>query len=205
MIRRAFLPVLAAFLIAFGSTSAWAGPMGTFAVIDGGVPSANTNSILTASSFTIGDLTHLGANAATGLFAGMPAQDFSSITFNNAGGLNTSFSMGPLAYFGSFASTSVFETTSTSGSQATASFFILGSWTSGTAFSPSGPYDASLTLSFTQTSILPGGVGGAISDSGTFSVPPAANTLVPEPSSIVLMGLGCIGLVGCRWLRRKCA
>jgi len=204
MIKRAVLPILAAVLIACGSSTAWADPIGTFAVIDGGTPTISPgNSILTSTSFSIGDLVHMSGNSATGLFMGMPVQDFGAITFSNAGGSNTSFSMGPLGYFGSFASTSISETTSTSGDQATASFFILGNWTAGTAFSPSGPFAGSVTLSFTQTSSQPGGVGGAISDSGTFSVPPAQNTATPEPASFVLLGLSCMGLVGFRWLRRN--
>jgi hypothetical protein len=215
MIKRAVLPILAAVLIACGSSTALADPTGTFAVIDGGSPSvAPGTDITAATSFTIGDLTHLSGNSTTGIFelapgvppgsgtgaVQMPAQDFGSVTFTNAGGANSTFSIGPLAYFGSFTSTSITETQSTMGANSTVSLFILGNWTAGTAFSPSGPFPASFTISFTQD----GGPTASISDSGTFAVPPDF-TSVPEPSSFVLLGLGAIGFVGYRWFSRVCA
>jgi hypothetical protein len=46
--------------------------------------------------------------------------------------------------------------------------------------------------------VNPGGAG--VFTSQSFTPPP---TSVPEPSSILLLGIGCFGLLGYSWRRRK--
>jgi len=171
-----------------GSSTTLAGPIGTQGMADVGTPSANTGDINTSTIFGIGDL--MSTSASTGVFAGLPTQNFGAVSFNT--GVPTSFSFGDAA-FGSFTSTSISVAASAPG---TIAFYILGSYIPGT-FPGVGPATpASFTLSFTQTPAHT----GSISDSGTFAVPPAQNPGVPEPASITLLavaGISC-GLYGLR-------
>ena len=144
--------------------------------------------INTGTSFTIGNLTTSGAN--TGDLAGLPAlETFGPVSFDTGSG--TSFHFSDTAksdLFGAFASTSIKEVSNDPGF---VSFYILGNWTPGTFGGvPSGSYASSFSLSFTQN----GGTGTAISDSGTFSVPPSGSTPIPELSTWAMMGLGFAGL-----------
>jgi len=171
------------------STAAW-GQAGSQGFADTGAPTANTGNINTSTSFTIGDLVSNGSQS--GLFVGMGSQTFGTVAFDTTVGTSLSFGN---AVFGSFASTSITLASDVPGAVA---YYALGEWTPGTYGSVAGgPFLASFTISYTQT---PAGTG-AISDSSTFSVPPAPLG-VPEPSSFVLLGLGAIGFVGYRRLRR---
>jgi hypothetical protein len=161
---------------------------------DIGTPTANTGNINTATVFTIGDLISTTAN--TGIFAGLPTQVIGPVTFDSTVGSSLSFSS---SGFGSFTSTSITEISNSSGQ---AAFYVLGNFLGGAddgGAGSNGP--ASFTISFTQT---PSG-SGSISDSGTFSVPPAGT--VPEPSSIVctLIGIGSFAGVGLVRRKRKSA
>lgn len=185
MQRRIFVVVLAmaACAIVFQPTSVQAGSVGTLQLEDTGAPTVNTGDILTATTFTINTWVTVGPPSPTGIFLGLPVQTIGSITFTNAGGVNTSFSF-TNSVAGSFKSSSITETTSTTpGVGSTADFFIIGTYTGGSydsTTSANGP--AEVTVSFTQT---PPHTGG-ISDSGTLSVG------IPEPSTLV-MGLISIG------------
>jgi hypothetical protein len=186
--------VLALASLLVGSSTATAGPLGTQGLADTGAPTTNTGDILTSTTFNIGDLKTTVSQ--TGYFVGMTAQVFGAVTFHSTKG--SSFSFGDTD-FGTFTSTSISETTSVGVSGSTASFFILGNWTAGTFGGAKGTFPASVTLSFTQTPAH----SGAISDSGTFSVPPTAHIHAPEPSSAVLLGLSSITVVGWLYRRRK--
>jgi hypothetical protein len=67
-------------------------------------------------------------------------------------------------------------------------YYILGSYVGGNVGTTAVP--ASFTISFTQN----GGTGNSISGSGTLVIPPAP--VVPEPASVVMMGLGLVALGG---------
>ncbi len=201
MHRRIFLAMAASALIVCPTGNLFAGssPVGTQAFADIGTPQAGgsaTGDINTATSFMIGDL--LSTTSNTGVFAGMSKQDFGAVSFNTTS--QTSLSFGD-SVFGTFTSTNIDEYTNRAG---TVAFYVLGTWTPGsynnnnTTYT-SGPYDASFTISFTQT---PAGAGGAISDSATFSVPPSGIPGVPEPASIV-MGLTGLVIGGLAYRRHR--
>jgi len=199
-IRKSLVAVAATLVLLVGAKSD-AAFIGSLNFLDGGQPLANgspTGNIDTASTLTIGDL--LSGGSKTGVFVGTPTfTDFGSVTFSTANGANTTFAFGN-ATFGFFASTLITSVNSGNGVQ---SFFILGTFTPGTAPGYGGVtavQPASFTISFTQTP-AGGGVGSSISDSGTLSVPPAG--AVPEPASfaMVVIGLGGVFAVG-RFRRR---
>ncbi|MGI9178691.1 MAG: PEP-CTERM sorting domain-containing protein [Pirellulales bacterium] len=147
---------------------------------DIGTPVADTSNINTASTLTIGNLISTGASV--GYFTGLSTQTFGPVAFNPAVASSIGFGNGT---FGSFLSTSITEQTNAPGER---SFYVLGHYTAGT-FNPAlvpNPAPASMTISFTQS---PAGVGGAISDSATLSIPPA----VPEPTTSALAGIGIAG------------
>jgi hypothetical protein len=173
-------------------------PTGTQSFADLGVPLANgspTGNILTASLFTIGDL--VSTKAQSGVFAGLPLQDFGSITFNVNKPTSFDFSDGA---WGSFQSTLIDPTITTSHAGTTIAFFLVGNWTPGTfeKGAGTGPFPSDLTISFTQT---PGG-SGSISDSASFSTP-ALKASVPEPGTLGLLLASLGGLGVALWRRRK--
>jgi len=176
--KRLLVPAL---LVACAVGTARAGPVGTLGFTDIGTPPADgspTGDINTATSFTIGDL--FSTTARSGIFVGLPHQDFGSVTFSTSTPVSFSFSN---SVFGSFTSTSITEAVNSPG---VVGFYILGSYDPGTVDSgDSGKsFNASFTLSFTQTPAFTGG----LSDSGTFSIDVAPPPGVPEPATLV-MGL----------------
>jgi hypothetical protein len=188
MIRRfvAAMAIASAALLTQAPDARAGGIYSTQAFADLGTPLANgspTGDIFTASTLAIGDLVSTGSN--TNAFAGMPTQFLGTASFSTSTGSNATLSFGN-SVFGTFTSTSL---EISSESSTTISFYVLGSYTPGTypvSNGLTGTQPASFTISFTQNT-----PGGAISDSGTFSVPPAA---IPEPSTVVL---GLTSVVGC--------
>ena len=182
---------LAMALLSVGIMSA--ATVGTQGFADIGAPTGNTGNINTSTTYALGLLLTTGSQS--GDFAGMPTQIFGAETFDTA--VPNSLSFGNAA-FGSFTSTGFTEISNTPGSVA---FYVLGNYTTGTyplsQGASAGVAPASFTISFTQT---PAGTG-SISDSATFSIPPAPLG-TPEPASMVLMGSAMIGLAMIR-RRRK--
>jgi hypothetical protein len=183
-----FLVPLAMALFSIGVTQA--AVLGTLSFADIGAASANTGNINSSTVFTIGDLF---STVGDGAFAGMPNEIFGPVTFNTAVGTSLTISN---AVFGTFASSSITEAVDVPGVVA---FYVLGDYTSGTFTAGSGAGGAaSFTISYTQTPATT----GSISDSSTFSIPPAAPPGTPEPASMVLMGSALVGLAMIR-RRRK--
>lgn len=171
--------------------------IGTIGFSDIGQPLAEgstSGDINTSTMFTIGEL--FSDIGGTGVFAGLPHQDFGAVAFDSGVGTSLSFSN---AVFGTFTSTSIIEPVNTPG---IIGFYILGNYTTGTyaglGGAGQGPSQASFTLTFNQTPPS----DGSISDSATFSIPPATPPGTPEPASMVLMGSALIGLAMIR-RRRK--
>jgi len=187
-IRASFV---AALVIAASFTAAKADSTGSQGFADLGSPSANTGNINTATQFTIGSL--ITNSVSNGVFAGISTQSFGSVSFDTTNPTSLTFGN---AIFGTFSSTSITEISNSAGQ---VSFYVLGNFAGGsyTGTLTPDPAPASFTISFTQT---PAG-SGAISDSSTLSIPPAPSG-VPEPSSIVLVGLG-IASVGAVARRKK--
>lgn len=186
--KRLLVPALLVVACAVGTAKA--GPVGTLGFSDIGSPTANTGNINTATSFTIGEL--FSTTESTGVFVGLPHQDFGAVTFS----ISTpgSFSFGN-SLFGTFTSTSITEGMNSPG---VVSFYILGDYTAGTIDPGTGTNPASFTLSFTQTPIYT----GSISDSGTFSVPPA-DAPAPEPATLVMGLTGIVAGGGWFYLVRR--
>ncbi len=202
MHRRLFLALAASAILTSPTSNLFAGsatPIGTQGFADIGTPLAggsSTGDINSATSFTVGNMVSNTSN--TGVFSGMTSQTFGGVSFNTTSATSLSFTN---SVFGSFTSTSIDEYTNKPG---TVAFYVLGTWTPGTYNSNNtnftgGPYDASFTISFTQT---PSGAGGAISDSATFSIPPSGMPGVPEPASIV-MGLTGLLIGGLAYRRHR--
>jgi hypothetical protein len=195
MMHRRFLFALATMAVCLSmTTGVQAAPIGSQAFADIGSPTAGgstTGNINTATTFSIGNM--ISTASQTGIFAGMPTQTFGAIPFSLASPTSLAFGN---AVFGSFASTSITEATNIPGSIA---IYVLGNWTPGTQGGQTGgPFSSSLTITFNQTPVG----NGSISDSSTFSVPPAPMPGVPEPSSIV-MGLTSLVVGGVAYSYRR--
>ena len=139
-----------------------------------------------ATSFTFTDLG--STNNTSGIFAGLPQQDFCTVTFDTGAGTSLIIRS---PEFGIFASTTITTVANFSGFL---NLLIDGTYTPGSFESTvTGTSDADLRLGLTQTPPM----NGQISVSGTMSTTPAA--VLPEPSTAVLFlsGLGIV-LAGSR-------
>jgi hypothetical protein len=189
---RTLLNVLVAGAIIGGSTAKAGSVIGGQA-LSVGTTTPNASSILTATKFDFqtittsnpndGDFTtiSLGTSAGTGPFTlSLPAGTFS---FGNA-------------TFGMFtASALTSDTPSSTSSGNFRNIALSGTFAGGTLFpGKSDPVSAILLISLTQA----GGTGRPASAS--FSLVTQA---VPEPASVVMMGLGLAGALGVGRLRRK--
>jgi hypothetical protein len=192
MMKRFLIPAL--LLACTVGTAQAASVTGTQAFADIGAPTANTGDINTSTTFTIGDW--VSSASQSGIFTptSMPAgTNIGPVTFSV--GSATSFAI-TNSVFGTFNSTSITEGLTSPG---VVFFYILGNYTPGTV-SPGGTLQpASFTISFTQTPAHT----GSISDSGTFSVPPAQNPFVPEPSTLVMGLTSVVGGIFFHLRRRR--
>lgn len=132
--------------------------------------------VKTQGSFTLDPLLVFGA--ATGDFVGYPTPDSLTTVVLSRASLN-SFTFGNSA-FGTFATSSGVEIASPGN---TATFEFTGLFTPGAFFAGLDPAEAKVLVTLTQV----GGPGTAISFSGTLSI-------VPEPASVALGGIGLVSI-----------
>ena len=159
---------------------------GSVSLFDTESPSFSGGSDITnASNFTIND--YQSNNEGLGVFAGLPAQDFGSLSFSTNNGASLTFGN---AVFGTFTSSQIVQTSVAVGA---VSYNVIGVYSSGT-FDADAIVDqgASLGISFTETPAF----NGSVSDSATFSTP-----AIPEPSVAALSAVS--GLAGLLLLRRR--
>ncbi len=179
---------LAAALLGATALAAQAAVVGTLSFGTSGNSVVGGN-IATGAEFTIDDLTaqvSVAGSNGTGVFYTFAGSDIGKVTFDTTVGHGDSFSFDD-SVFGDFTSSKITATVTKIGTNTFVdSIYIVGTWTSGSGNSAPGPDAASLSFSLTQTNV------GAISNSATFSVPPAEGA--PEPSTWAMMGLGFAGL-----------
>jgi len=180
MFSKSKFSFLAALMLVAGLTTAKADSMGTLGFADIGSPSVSPGtSINGATIYNIGNLVTSAANG--GIFDHIPTQVLGPVSFDITNGSSLSFGNSVL---GNFQSSSITQLSNSAGQ---VSYYVVGAFTGGsfTGATTPNPAPASFTISFTQT---PANTG-SISDSATLSIPPTPSN-VPEPSSIVLVGLG---------------
>jgi hypothetical protein len=210
--RRLFAGFAALALLALGQ-SAQAG----FNNFNGGIPLnvagvvTDTGNIDTATQFILGPTYYLGSGA-TGDFATYlnpiaspflqvgAASSISGLNPNAVDNVLMNFAPGGGWTFGNstFGMFTAVEYEAIASATQTQSYVFLGNFTTGTAFASdpnAGTGSASITLTFSQNA----GPGTPISGSGTMNVPP---TVVPEPASAVMLGLGLVSLGGLAVRRR---
>jgi hypothetical protein len=189
---RTLLNVLVAGAIIGGSTAQAGSVIGgqAFSV---GTTTPNASSILSATQFDFKDITTASPNDG----------DFTSITLGTSAGTGPftlslpagTFSFGN-ATFGTFTSSAlVSDTPSTTTAGNFRNIALSGTFAGGTLFpGKNDPTSAVLLISLTQA----GGTGRPASASFTL-----VTQAVPEPASVVMMGLGLAGALGVGRLRRK--
>ena len=192
-IRKLFMPILVAGLMAFAASAAKADPV-TFSTSGvftcGGCAGSGTNSV-----------TFLGGvgNALMITFTGLGSTSLNTPTGSSFGNFQTFFSgNGVINASGTFTLT-VTQTVPVAGSNSFSATF------SGT-FSASN--SGSGVVNFTVTSISIGSITYAITNNPLNLVPPASNngittvqgqitsSAVPEPASMLLLGTGLLGAAG---------
>ena len=192
MNRSGIMTMAAAVVMALSISTTRADSIGSQGLSDIGAPTVSPGtSINTATVFNIGNMVTTGSS--DGVFNNLPTQILGAVSFDITNPTSLAFGN---ATFGFFNSTSITEISNTLGQ---VSFYVLGDMTGGsyTGTLTPNPAPASFTISFTQTPFNT----GAISDSGTLSIPPAS--AIPEPSSMVLVGLGVASLGALRYRRKS--
>lgn len=175
-------------LVANGAGVAQAGTLGSLGLTDAvgvlvGTPPGDLSDVSLATTFNFQDLqtTAIG----TGIYAGTPITDIGAVTF-------TTTNTGLFIQLGS----TTFQSSSLVRQQPNSTNVILtftGLLTNG-GTTPD-PIEAIINFNFSQV----GGVGTAITGSGTLVVPTV--TSVPEPSTIVMGSLGLLAFLP--FARRK--
>jgi hypothetical protein len=197
MLARARLFISALFLSLITATAAMAAPVFSTGSFGYGLPNSTTSDVTTVTVIhnfgevvlqsVDGDFS--GHLAPLNVFAVPNPTDFTSLA-------SFSWSMGGV---GSFMADSIVKgDVTTNGTQATAIWYIYGTYTVGSDYANAGAVLGAIkTISLTQT----GGPGHAISYSGTVYVPPP-NSNIPEPATLLILGGGAM-LLGFRARRKR--
>lgn len=196
MLMRARLFFSALLFSVVTAAAAVAAPVFTTGSFGYGLPNKTTSDVTTVT--VIQNYGKVVMQSVDGSFVGFlaPLDTFTVPNPTNFGSLASfSWSMGGV---GSFAATSIVKGPVTSGTQATAIWYIYGTYTVGSDYANAGAVLGAIkTISLTQT----GGPGHAISYSGSVYVPPP-NSNIPEPATLILLGSGAL-LLGFRSRRKR--
>lgn len=184
--RLSALVALAGLMLGSASTARAAFITGTQGLADIGSPTiGGGTSLATATSFNFSDL--FTTTSETGSFMTTNSSKIDLGAANLTLSSPSSFSFGN-SMFGRFTGATVSENTTTDPS-VTRSFIVVGSFVSGSMFGAPSTNTASFKFSFNANST---DTGISYSDSGSLAVP----SIVPEPASVALLGLGLLGVAG---------
>lgn len=186
--RLSSLVALAGLMLGASSTAQAAFMTGTQGLADIGSPTiGGGTSLATATSFNFSDL--FTTTSETGSFMSTNSSKIDLGAASLTLSMPASFTFGN-TMFGRFTGATIMENTTTDPT-VTRSFVVTGTFVSGTMFGATTTNTASFNFSFNANSTAS---GISYSDSGSLAVP--ATGIVPEPASVVMLGLGLIGVAG---------
>jgi hypothetical protein len=197
MLMRAKIFVSALLLSLVTATAAMAAPVFSTGSFGYGMPNSTKSDVTTV---TIIHNSGKGiVESVDGSFVGFLAP-FDIFTLPNPTDFNSPASFNwTMSGIGNFVANTIIKGDVTSGTQATAIWYVYGTFKVGSDYANAGALLGTITtISMTQT----GGPKKSISFSGTVYVPPPNSNIVPEPATLILLGSGAL-LLGFRSRRKR--
>ncbi len=182
VLSRALLGAAAAVLLVAGAANATPFTKGSFSL---GVFTSTTSKVTTTMMFTT--TSNYAAGSGTGSFMGVSFPTLTppgTLDFGTASTFNFSD-----AALGTFTATSTKLLNTVGGNNASATWYVKGTFAPGTDWTGPSSLSADETWTLNQT----GGAGNSISMSATFDSP-AIPPSVPEPATLALLASALIGV-----------